>query len=380
MVTRAARDDVHAVDEVELFKREVQLVDGQRPVHETSRQRVADDAGLLVDLFQHEVGVAALLGHVEVPIHVRHLGLERLAARVVERHGVRRELRHLAVGQHRHVARAVDHGDDVAGHVGAVLGEAHHERRVLARRHDGAGLPVARDRDGVGTDQALGRLAHGLQKVAALGKALLHEVRDDLGVGLARERMPAPLQLLAQLGEVLDDAVVHDGHASVAGGVGMRVRLARAAVRGPARVADAARARKAERFDEARQPAHLALAVHDFKLAALLHGDTRRVVAAILEARQPLDEDALHGTMPGVSNDSAHGRLLCRSGAPIVAHRPRAGLRARAACAHPLDKRMFARGFRMQTADRHVPAPIDKRTLAPGSRAREKGRPARRAR
>ena len=306
MIRRAAGDDVHAVDKVELLQREVQLVDGQRAVHQAPRQRVADHARLLVDLLQHEVGVAALLGHIEIPVDVRHLGLVRLAAHVVERDGIRRELRHIAVGEHHHVARVVDHGDDIGGHVRAVLGQPHHERRVLARGHEGAGLLVADSRNGIGADQAVGSLAHGLQEVVAFAQVLLHEVRDDLGVGLARERMAAAFQLFAQLGEVLDDAVMHDGYAAVAGGMRMRVRLAGAAMRGPARVADAAGAGQLEGLDELREAAHLPLAVHDFQLAVLLDGDAGRVIAAVFESRQTFDQDVLDGARSGVSDDSAH--------------------------------------------------------------------------
>ena len=158
----------------------------------------------------------------------------------------------------------------------------------------------------IGADQAVGSLAHGLQEVVAFAQVLLHEVRDDLGVGLARERMAAAFQLFAQLGEVLDDAVMHDGYAAVAGGMRMRVRLAGAAMRGPARVADAAGAGQLEGLDELREAAHLPLAVHDFQLAVLLDGDAGRVIAAVFESRQTFDQDVLDGARSGVSDDSAH--------------------------------------------------------------------------
>ena len=67
----------------------------------------------------------------------------------------------------------------------------------------------------------------------------LDQVRDDLGVGLGLELVALRLQLLLQLEVVLDDAVVHDDDAAGAVAVRMRVFLGGAAVRGPARVADA---------------------------------------------------------------------------------------------------------------------------------------------
>ena len=254
---------------------------------------------------------------------MRGLGLVRLAAHVEEHRPVRRELGHVAIGQDGHVARGVDHGDDVAGHVGAVFRQAHHQRRVLARRHDGARLPVAHHGERIGTDEALRRLAHGLQQVVVAPVGLFHQMRDHLGVGLARERMAAAFQLLAQFGVVLDDAVVDDGHMAVAGDVGMRIRLGRTAVRGPARVADAAGARQAERGHQRRKPAHLAFAVHDLQLAVLLDGDARRVVAAVLEPREPFHQDVRHGTRSRVADDSAHRRSPCLSEAASMPEGPR---------------------------------------------------------
>ena len=242
MVRRAARDDVHAVDEVELLGREVQLVYGQMAVHQAPGQRVADDAGLLVDLLHHEVGVAALLGHVDVPINVRDLRVvDLLPGRAEVADAGRRELRGLAVAQHHHVAGGVDERDHVRCNVGAVRALPHHQRGVLAHGHDRARLGIAGHGQRIGADEPRGRLAHGLQQVARV--RLLHQVRHHLGVGLARELVAPGGQLVAQFGEVLDDAVVDDGDMAAAGCVRVRVALAGAAVRGPARVADAARAR-----------------------------------------------------------------------------------------------------------------------------------------
>ena len=73
-----------------------------------------------------------------------------------------------------------------------------------------------------------------------LGISLFDQMREDLGIRLALKVMAAALQLLAQLGEVLDDAVVDDGDATVAAGVGMGVNDGGLAVGGPTGVTDTA--------------------------------------------------------------------------------------------------------------------------------------------
>ena len=68
MVACAARDDVHAVDEVELLEviRSSSSMESA-PFTEPSSKRVANDARLLVNLLQHEIGVSALFCHGQGP-------------------------------------------------------------------------------------------------------------------------------------------------------------------------------------------------------------------------------------------------------------------------------------------------------------------------
>jgi hypothetical protein len=87
-----------------------------------------------------------------------------------------------------------------------------------------------------GAAQPLHRLGHRL-----LGRHLAlqqrgQELRHHLGVGVALEATALGQQLVLQLLEVLDDAVVHDRHP--VGGDRMGIALGRLAVRRPAGMAD----------------------------------------------------------------------------------------------------------------------------------------------
>ena len=61
-------------------------------------------------------------------------------------------------------------------------------------------------------------------------------MRDDFGVGLRREHVALGAESIAQLAEILDDAVVDDR--DLVCGVRVRVVFRRAPVRRPARMAD----------------------------------------------------------------------------------------------------------------------------------------------
>jgi hypothetical protein len=89
---------------------------------------------------------------------------------------------------------------------------------------------------------------------------------DHLGIGIGAESRARFLQLLAQLAEILDDAVVDDGEALR--GMWMRVMFGRSAVSGPTSVADADRA--GEGF--AREPG--------FEIAQLALGTPSRLSAS----------------------------------------------------------------------------------------------------
>ena len=72
---------------------------------------------------------------------------------------------------------------------------------------------------------------------------VLDDEGRDLGIGLGRKRIALGGKFLAQRPEILDDAVVDDREPRR--GVRMGVGFGRLAVRRPARVADADRARQA---------------------------------------------------------------------------------------------------------------------------------------
>ncbi len=114
-------------------------------------------------------------------------------------------------------------------------------------------------------------------------------------------------QLFLQLDVIFDNAVVH--HDDFAGAIAMRMRVffRGAAVSGPARVADAVDAverRDANRFFEI---AELARGAANFHFAVIAyHGDAGRVVAAIFEAPEPVENQRHNPLRPDIADNSAH--------------------------------------------------------------------------
>ena len=118
------------------------------------------------------------------------------------------------------------------------------------------------------------------------------------------------LQHLAQLHEVFDDAVLHDGKLAVVAHVRVGVRLRRRAVRCPARMAKADIAVKIAtvmRFGQ--QILDLAAGLGKLDRAAVEHGDAGRVIAAVFELLQPFEKDRRSLLRADVSNDSTHSQF-----------------------------------------------------------------------
>ena len=132
------------------------------------------------------------------------------------------------------------------------------------------------------------------------------EVGQDLRVRLGTENVPRREQVVLQLGVVLDDPVMD--HRETPGAVEVRVRVGVGglAVRGPARVGDADVAGGGVSLDEVGQRLDAALALARLDLAAVDGGQPGRVIAAVFEPAQAVEQDRGGGGFADVADDAAH--------------------------------------------------------------------------
>jgi hypothetical protein len=127
---------------------------------------------------------------------------------------------------------------------------------------------------------------------------------DDFRIGLGGEDMALGGQLLAQFAEILDDAVVDDGEPAAR--MRMGVGLGRAPMRRPAGVADAARSQQRRGRELLLEIAQLAAGAKARELALLERGDSGRVVAAIFQPLQRLDQGGRDRLASENADDAAH--------------------------------------------------------------------------
>ena len=161
-----------------------------------------------------------------------------------------------------------------------------------------------------GAVQPCDHIAQRLGEIAGGTVLEAHEQGRDLAVGFAREDEIRVLleQLLLELGEILDDAVVDERELAVVSEVRMRVLVVRATVRRPPRVPDAgATVRDADGGEVVDEHLELAGPLTRGEFAILVdHGDPRRVIPAVFQSTEAAQQhlDALVGS--DIAHDSAH--------------------------------------------------------------------------
>ena len=139
------------------------------------------------------------------------------------------------------------------------------------------------------------------------GVQLADEHGEDLGVGLALEDVAAVLEPGPQGGVVLDDAVVDERDAGAVVAVRVRIGLGDASVGRPAGVGQPQRARETpDRLQPLLKVADPPDRAADVQLP-VENGHPGRVVPAVLEPLEPLDQQRLSGLGADVGDDSAHG-------------------------------------------------------------------------
>ena len=140
------------------------------------------------------------------------------------------------------------------------------------------------------------------------------EMDDGFGVGVGLELVAALRKLGLELAIVLDDAVVHDR--DLGAHVRMRVALGRPTVRRPARVADAGVPRRAARVrGGSRDCVSLPSARRRSRCPFSTVATPARVVAAILEAPQRVDEIGRDGLRAQNADDATHAVRSSRAAA-----------------------------------------------------------------
>ena len=155
--------------------------------------------------------------------------------------------------------------------------------------------------------ESVARVGDRVREVSAV--VVLDQVADGLGVRLGLESMAAADQFATKFGEVLDDPVDRDGQRPIAGQERMRIFDGCAAVRRPARVSDAAVGADPGPVHRVGEFGYRTGRPHALESRSRTVADheahSRRVVAAVLEALETLEQQRTRQASSRVCNDAA---------------------------------------------------------------------------
>src|SRR5712692_5259378 len=314
MPTGATGRDIDFLQRFELGFADLHLVeeDGAGILRDAAKRCVADGAWLLINFLEHEVLEATLLRHDGIPGDVLRLPLHRLAVEIGNPHSLLSDHGKIAIGQKEKIAGVIEDGGHVGGYEVFVLAEADDGGRSVARRDDLVRFVDRYYHQRENAGEFLDGFAHSFLQgrpmtVSGLQVVLLDEVRDDFRVGFGGELVSFGDQLLLEREIVLDNAVVHDHDSAAAVAMGMGVLFGGAAVGGPAGVSDAVGAVERLEADHFFEVPQLAFGAADLQAFAVSGDrDSRRVVAAILQLSEALNDDGDDLLLAHISHDAAH--------------------------------------------------------------------------
>ena len=306
VVAAAAGHDEDLVDRPELVVGDVDLVEGQGAVGEQPvEQGVGHRLGLLVHLLAHEVVVAVLAGGIEVPVHVSRLGSTSAAVDgSVTRIDPGRSSATWSSSRTKKSRVRPEDGRDVRGQEGgspSLTPISSGETRRAATIRSGSAACDHGQGEGA-PDPAEGRAARhrpGRRGVAAARPDSIRWARTSVSVSDSR-RWPAATSSSASSTWFSMIPLWTRASWPDAVEVGVGVVLGGTAVGGPPGVADAGRrtgrgglgplGQVVERPGAVGRPGP-PQAVGGVRAD---QGDAGRVVAAVLEAGQPLEQDSEH--------------------------------------------------------------------------------------
>ena len=286
VVAGAAADEVEVAGLFHFVQHELHIRAASQHMEHFARH-----LGLLVDLFEHEVGVAALLHGAHSFGDLFGRALDQAAVRDgTQLHAVGPEGDDLAVLDADDGAGEGQDGGQVGRDAGEAFADAHHQPGAFL---DGVELVVVDAADDVGVIalQIVVGTADGFDEAQPAVDVALHRVHAGLTVVLRADHEALVHEHLAQLDVVDHVAVVGTDDIAVGVEVGLRVHLAGRAKGSPAQLGDAARAAHLGQVVLGRDVVHPAGVFAQVDLRAADGCRANGVVAAVGEPPRRFDQD-----------------------------------------------------------------------------------------
>ena len=307
MVGRAAGDNIDFADAADFLLRHGQIAQHHTTLLNTGRSRLTNGLGLLKNLLEHEVVIAALFRGVHIPVNMVMLLLHRPHQTVVHTDAAGTQNSHFPVVHVGNITGMTDQRRHIGGNEAAVFTVTQQQRCILAGGNHAVGVVSAYDTQCVSALHRVEHPRHGFKKVLTVGIVIVQQLCHHFRIRFGVEGVTLCHQLSFQLGIVFDDAVVHHGDLAALADMGMGIDIVGLAVGCPTGMADTQYAGQVSpcmgQVTEHLQPAAGFLHAQAVFTA---HGNACRVVTAVLQTAQPIEQNRRCLLFPYESNDSTH--------------------------------------------------------------------------
>ncbi len=310
MPGRAAGHDPDALNRCEFLRRQADIrkIRLSSFIGISSTHGIKDGLRLFVNLFQHEVGIAAFLRCRRIPRDRRRLTRDGMTVGVGEVHLVLSDHRHVPLFEIGHFSRVREHRHHIGSDVGRVLRPTDDQRAAGARGNQRSGFALGNHRQRITAPHVFRREPHRIGQLILLLKILIDQMGDNLRIGFRFEFVAVFLQLLLQLLIVFDNSVVHQ-HAPFRS-MRMGILFRGLPMGRPPSMADSDRSLELVGFECHLKISQFAHAPSDSNLFSLHDSYSGGVVSSVLQLRQSPDENRNRILIADVSDDSTHGSTV----------------------------------------------------------------------
>ena len=304
---RAAAHQMHRTDAAQHLIGELRDAQVRHAVLHAGTDRSRDGRRLLVDLLEHEVRVAALFGCLHIPVRRQHRALHRLGKFIVEADALGRAHGHVALFQHAVATGILEQGRDIRRYEVFALAPAHDERAFALDCKDGVRAVPEQHSQRIAAPHLGQCFLQRPQRVA--GVAAVDELDQHLGVGFALKGIAFGNQTFLEDAVIFNDAVVHDAHPR--GGMRVAVHVAGLTVGSPPGVPNAAEALCQSLCGQfLAQLCQPPLALYHADAAVQSQRNPRRIVPAVLQFFQTVQQHILCAALADITNNATHTKHL----------------------------------------------------------------------
>ena len=309
MVSRTAGYNVNLLNLPHIFISKTDAFKAHLSVLQNGMNGIPHNLGLLVDLLEHKMLIAALFRSLCVPFDGFHFLLDLVPVQVIKRNRPLGQPCKLQIADIIHVSGILENRRHVGGQIAFTAGYPDNHRAVFSGCIDLPGIILEHHRQCIGTpdpDQGMIQCVHRGAQILLV--VIVNQLDCHFRIRLGAEGIPLLGELLPELLIIFNNAVMYRNDVFIIAAVGMGIDGRGLSVGCPPGMTDAAGSLyRLAGIGHLLQHLQLALCFDNFRLGISVPDcNAGRVIASVFQLGQPVKKDGRRLIATGKAYDSAH--------------------------------------------------------------------------